>query len=170
MDNFTNANSQKSLLIKTILPSLALIIIAFTLTFVNPSYLVQAQFDSKTGIFNHTQTDSSGSPEWVNTGNWSLTSMNSSSPTFNAIIDMVKPDGSAAHEHEINEFKLISSQISEDDTTILNGTSTITMREGPVTDEPTIINLSEESISLFFEPSKIDNHFGNQSITGSETK
>jgi hypothetical protein len=40
------------------------------------------------------------------------------------------------------------------------------MRGGPVTDEPTTINLTEESISVFFEPTKIDDHFGNQSITG----
>lgn len=41
-----------------------------------------AQNASKTGTFNHTQTDESGNPDWINTGNWSLTGIGSSSPTF----------------------------------------------------------------------------------------
>ncbi|MEZ5368775.1 hypothetical protein [Candidatus Nitrosocosmicus sp. SS] len=44
------------------------------------------------------------------------------------------------------------------------------MREGPVDDEPTTITLSENDISVYFDPTEIDNHFGNQSITGSITE
>jgi hypothetical protein len=44
------------------------------------------------------------------------------------------------------------------------------MREGPVTDEPTTIKLDENTISVYFDPAKIDDHFGNQSITGSVTQ
>jgi hypothetical protein len=122
--------------------------------------------DNLTGTFNHTQTDSSGNADWLNTGNWSLTGVTSESPSFEAVIDMEKPDGSAVHDHQVSEFTLIGSPVSQGNETILNGTSTITMREGPVTGEPTVISLSDESISVFFEPSMINNHFGNQSVTG----
>ena len=122
--------------------------------------------DNLTGTFNHTQTDASGNVDWLNTGNWSLTGITSGSPSFDAVIDMAKPDGSAAHDHQTSEFMMIGSPVSQGNETILNGTSTITMREGPVTEEPTSITLSDERISVFFEPSKIDNHFGNQSVTG----
>jgi hypothetical protein len=90
----------------------------------------------------------------------------SESPSFEAVIDMEKPDGSAVHDHQVSEFTLIGSPVSQGNETILNGTSTITMREGPVTGEPTVISLSDESILVFFEPSMINNHFGNQSVTG----
>ena len=102
----------------------------------------------------------------LNTGNWSLTGITSESPSFDAVIDMAKPDGSAAHNHLISEFTMIGSPVSQSNETILNGTSAITMREGPVSEEPTVVTLSDESISVFFEPSKIDDHFGNQPVTG----
>ena len=122
--------------------------------------------DSKAGVFNHTQTDSSGNTTWINSGNWSMTGINSSSPSLTAIIEMAKPNGSAGHEHEINDFKLLGSPIIENQTIHLNGTSTITMRDGPVTNEPTVIALSQEKIDIYFDPKNINNHFENQSISG----
>lgn len=124
------------------------------------------QEDPKTGIFNHTQTDSTGNPDWINLGNWSVTGINTTSPSFNAVIDMAKPNGSEAHEHKVSEFELVGEPVIEGQTVHLNGTSTITMRDGPVTDAPTVIALSEEAIDIYFDPNKVDNHFGNQSISG----
>ena len=122
--------------------------------------------DTKAGVFNYTQTDSSGNTTWINSGNWSITGINSSSPSLTAIIEMAKPNGSAGHEHEINDFKLIGSPVIENQTIHLNGTSTITMRDGPVTNEPTVIALSQEKIDIYFDPEDINNHFENQSISG----
>ena len=122
--------------------------------------------DTKVGVFNHTQTDSSGNTTWINSGNWSMSGINSSSPSLTAIIEMAKPNGSAGHEHEINNFKLIGLPIVENQTIHLNGTSTITMRNGPVTSEPTVIALSQEKIDIYFDPENINNHFENQSISG----
>ena len=79
---------------------------------------------------------------------------------------MAKPNGSAGHEHEINDFKLIGSPVIENQTIHLNGNSTITMRDGPVTNEPTVIALSQEKIDIYFDPEDIKNHFENQSISG----
>ena len=104
--------------------------------------------DTKVGVFNHTQTDSSGNTTWINAGNWSMSGINSSSPSLTAIIEMAKPNGSAGHEHEINDFKLIGSPVIENQTIHLNGTSTITIRDGPVTSEPTVIALSQEKIDI----------------------
>ncbi|MDR4490477.1 hypothetical protein [Candidatus Nitrosocosmicus sp. SS] len=39
-----------------------------------------------------------------------MTGINSSSPTFEAVIDMAKPDGSAAHEHEIITYRFQNNQ------------------------------------------------------------
>lgn len=128
---------------------------------------IQAQqTDSKTGIFNHTQTDSTGHASWINSGNWSIVALNSSNPSFSAIIEMSKPNGSAGHEHEINNFNLTEAPIVEDETINLNGTSTITMMDGPVTNLTTIIALYNDSVDVYFDPEKIDNHFENQSISG----
>jgi hypothetical protein len=129
----------------------------------------QQQNTTKSGTFNYTQTDASGNPDWINTGNWSLTGLESSSPTFEAVIDMVKPNGSAAHEHEVSDLAVSGQPSNQTGSTVIEGTTTITMREGPVTDEPTTITLSEKDISVYFDPAKIDDHFGNQSITGSVT-
>lgn len=49
-------------------------------------------------------------------------------------------------------------------TTNLNGTSTITIRAGTVTGLTTLTALSNESIDVYFDPEKIDDHFENQSI------
>jgi hypothetical protein len=122
--------------------------------------------NTKAGVFNYTQTDSSGNTTWINSGNWSMTGINSSSPSLTAIIEMAKPNGTAGHEHEINDFKLVGSPVIENQTIHLNGTSTITMRDGPVTNEPTVIALSQEKIDIYFDPENINNHFENQSISG----
>lgn len=131
----------------------------------------QQQNETKHGNFNHTQTDTTGNPEWINTGNWSLTGINSPSPTFEAIIDMAKPNGSAAHHHEVNNLVISEQPSSQNNgTTTIEGITTITMKDGPVSNEPTTITLSGNQISVYFDPAKLNNHFGNQSITGSVTQ
>lgn len=128
---------------------------------------VQAQAsNSLSGIFNHTQTNMLGNTSWINSGNWTVSNINSTSPSFEAIIEMSKPNGSALHEHEIKDFNLTSTPIVEGDLINFNGTSTITMKNGPVMNTPTIIALSNESLDVYFDPNKIDNHFENQSLSG----
>ena len=63
---------------------------------------------------------------------------------------MAKPNGSAGHEHEINDFKLVGSPVIENQKIHLNGTSTITMRDGTVTNKPAVIVLSQEKIDIYF--------------------
>lgn len=82
---------------------------------------------------------------------------------------MVKPNGSAAHEHEVSNLVVSGQPTTQNNSTVIEGTTIITMRDAPVPDEPTTITLTEKDISVYFDPAKINNHFGNQSVTGSVT-
>jgi len=86
---------------------------------------------------------------------------------------MVKVDGTANHTHSIYDFKL-AGQPTIDNTlnsTLYNGTSTVTMREGPVNNVPTQINiLGDYAISIKLDGSVTDNHFGSQPIFGTQHK
>jgi hypothetical protein len=85
------------------------------------------------------------------------------SPTFNSTFYMIKTDGTSKHTHSIYDFKLNADPIinTSNNSTLLNGTSTVTMKEGPVKDVPTQIKLLGNSvISILLEPTKVNNHFG----------
>lgn len=125
---------------------------------------------TKTGIFNYTQTNESGKPAWVNTGNWSLIESTPLVFTFDAVINMIKPDGTDEHRHKVNDLTISYAPVNQNNSTIIYGTTTITMNEDIITDLQTTITLSENNISVYFDPTKIDNHFGNQLVTGLITK
>jgi hypothetical protein len=134
----------------------------------------QQQNITKTGIFNYTQTDASdNSPDWINTGNWSLTESPTAVLTFDAIINMIKPDGSEAHEHVVGDLIIPYAPINQSNLTLIRGTTTITMNGDDdglfISKVPTTITLNESDISVYFDPSKIGTQIGNQSITGSVT-
>ena len=125
---------------------------------------------SITGITdNGTSTD----PAWILGGVFKFSNVNSTSasPTFNSTFHMVKVDGSANHAHSIYDFKL-AGQPTMDNTvnsTLYNGISTVTMREGPVNDVPTQISLlGDHAISIKMDGSVIDDHFGSQPIYGTQ--
>lgn len=142
------------------------------------------------------QNDESGNPSWILSGYWkaSLTegqagehgnqtspSSNSTSVVgqdmaskvakFGATIDMVRSNGSAMHQHKIDNFTLTGMSMPDNTTTIYNGTVTITMREGPVHDVPISATVMDgDVISLWLDPSRIENHFGDTPIYGTVTK
>ncbi|MGI0042992.1 MAG: hypothetical protein ACRD47_04710, partial [Nitrososphaeraceae archaeon] len=52
-------------------------------------------------------------------------------------------------------------------TVMVNGTATASMREGPVTDIPSSVTITgDKVISIWLDPSKINNHYGNTPIYG----
>jgi hypothetical protein len=56
-------------------------------------------------------------------------------------------------------------------TTVYNGTATITMRQGPVPNVQVSIKSMESSVlSIWVDPTKINNHFGNTQIFGTIEK
>ena len=97
--------------------------------------------------------------------------MSKTSPTFNSTFYMIKTDGTSKHTHSIYDFKVNADPIvnTSNNSTILNGTSTVTMKGGPVNDVPTQITLlGNSAISILLEPTKINNHFGNGPIYGNQ--
>jgi hypothetical protein len=107
--------------------------------------------------------------EWIIGGAYRMENLNSSSPTFNASFYMVRTDGNASHTHDIYDLVLVGEPVSRGNHTIFNGTSTVTMREGPITEVPTTITLlGDNGISIFVDPAKTNNHFGNTAIFGTQ--
>ena len=83
-----------------------------------------------------TSTSNNGNttePAWILGGVYKFTDINSSSPGLNTTFYMTKIDGSAEHTHSIYNFNLSDSIVdSSSNSTILNGTTTVTLKNGPV--------------------------------------
>ena len=129
------------------------------------------------------QNDENGNPTWIVSGLYKASlSMNnktqdgaSTGSLPNATVDskfnMVMTNGSAMHDHELYDFTLTDMSMPNNSTTVFNGTATITMRQGPVPDVPVIIRAMENNaVSIWVDPTKIQNHFGNTPIFGTIEK
>jgi hypothetical protein len=138
------------------------------------------------------QNDKDGKPAWVVSGLWrgSLTNMTSSAAmmssssannttsktnlptaTFNSVFNMVMLNGSALHKHQISNVTLTGMSMPNEKTVVYNGTATITMKEGPVNDVPmSIRTLNDNVISIWVDPAKTMNHFGNTPLYGTITQ
>ncbi|MGH9974159.1 MAG: hypothetical protein ACRD93_09710 [Nitrososphaeraceae archaeon] len=129
------------------------------------------------------QNDKNGNPTWIVSGLYkgSVSLHNETEQgaatgglpnvTLNAKFSMVMTNGSAMHEHRIYDFRLTDMSMPNNSTTVYNGTATITMRQGPVTDVPMSIKaMDNNAISVWIDPTKIQNHFGNTPIFGTIEK
>ena len=140
------------------------------------------------------QNDENGNPSWVLSGYWkasltedetgengnqSSSASNSTSAMgkdmsngkFVASFDMVRTNGSALHQHQIDNFTLTEMSMPDNNTAVFNGTSTVTMRDGPVTNVPTsVTDMGNNAVSIYLDPTAVDNHFGDTSIYGTITK
>lgn len=106
---------------------------------------------------------------WVLGGVYNIYNLTSQSPEFNASFYMAKPDGNSSHSHDIYDSKLkeLSGSAPNNNSTILNGTTTVTMREGPMVDVPTNITLlGNIVIKIWLDPKIVNNHFGSSPIYG----
>jgi hypothetical protein len=133
------------------------------------------------------QNDKDGTPAWLVAGLWrgSLTNMtaagmmssssannttsksNLPTATFNAVFSMVMLNGTALHKHQISNFTLTGMSMPSENISVYNGTVTITMKEGPVNDVPiSIRTLNNNIVSIWVDPAKTMNHFGNTPIYG----
>jgi len=113
---------------------------------------------------------SNPSTQWIITGVYKMENVKTT-PTFNSTFYMIKTDGTSEHVHSISDFKLSGDPIinSNNNSTVLNGTSTVTMKDGPVKNIPTQITLlGNNAISILLEPTKVNNHFGNGPIYGNQ--
>ena len=129
------------------------------------------------------QNDENGNPIWIVSGLYKGSlSMNNKTQdvaatgslpnaTLNSKFNMVMTNGSAMHDHRIYNFTLTDMSMPNNSTTVFNGTATITMREGPVHDVSLSIKAMENNaVSIWVDPTKIQNHFGNTPIFGTIEK
>jgi hypothetical protein len=129
------------------------------------------------------QNDENGNPIWIVSGLYKASlSMNNKTQdgaatgslpnaTLNSKFNMVMTNGSAMHDHKIYDFTLTDMSMPNNSTTVFNGTATITMRQGPVPDVPLSIKaMDNNAVSIWVDPTKIQNHFGNTPIFGTIEK
>lgn len=127
------------------------------------------------------QNNESGQPAWLIVGHWrgNLLSFNqtatenndenassAAAALFNANLRMIMLNGSRAHSHVITNFRLSDVSSDENGTMTYTGSSTIRMPEAPIVDVPTTIKISGEIISIFPDPSNVNDHFGSTPIYG----
>jgi len=121
------------------------------------------------GAVTSIQNDVTGKTNWIVGGAYKMSNINTANPIFNATFYMIKTDGTAPHKHTISDFKISGTPVVANNSTTFNGTSTVTMKEGPVKDVPTSIKFSDESsVSIWLDPTKTNNHFGSTSIYGTQ--
>jgi hypothetical protein len=147
------------------------------------------------GTISSIQNDASGNPSWILSGYWkasltegesrengnqSFSASNSTSAMdgdmgkngkFVASFDMVMTNGSALHQHQLDNFTLTEISMPDNNTAVFNGTSTITMKDGPISNVPTSVTaMGNNAVSIYLDPTVINNHFGDTPIYGTITK
>jgi hypothetical protein len=168
----------------------------------SPVTLYNLTIDKATGGFTSLQNDRNDTV-WITSGKWSLAvhpsqnEQEESNPiTFNATIDMTKTDNSGSDKHEIYDFKPTDGSIRSDEkssTIVVNGTATITTKEGPHEDVPISIKIIDKApitvyidtqtnrithkwiseggvFSLWIDPQTLGDKFGNTPIYGNVKK
>ncbi len=139
------------------------------------------------GTISSIQNDENGTPAWILSGLWkgaltntadksnqdfstpTVSNYNDNLPTatFEAEFDMVMLNGSALHQHTIYNFTLADITKIDDNNYQVNGTATVTMEDGPVNNVPlSLKSMNNNVISIWVDPTKVNNHFGNTPIFG----
>lgn len=75
-------------------------------------------------------------------------------------------NGTMFHTHEISNFNQTSVQHQGANSTTVNGTFTVTLREGPVNDVRGYIHIINDKLEFWVDPVATDNHFGPTAIAG----
>lgn len=145
-------------------------------------------FTSASGTIASLQNDASGRPTWIVSGQWEMlvfkprleeSQSKPATVTFNAMFDMVRIDGVALHKHTISStlnltgISNLANNYTHLSSTTINGTTrlvtiglsnTLGMSNIVV---PVSIKITDRStFSLWIDPSKTGNHFGNTPIYG----
>jgi hypothetical protein len=86
------------------------------------------------GAITSIQNDLTGKTNWILGGAYKMTNINTANPIFESAFYMIKTDGTAPHKHTISDFKMNGTPVVANNSTTFNGTSTVTMKDGPVKD------------------------------------
>lgn len=110
-----------------------------------------------------------GTPAWILSGGWklraSISGDGNGTATFVAGTRMVMMDGNAMHLHRVSDFNLENWSF-DNSTASFNGTSTITLRDGPTEDVPISITIKNGgAVSIRIDATVVD-HFGADPIYG----
>lgn len=129
------------------------------------------------GSISSIQDDESGNPTWLVSGHWKSNLLSNESrildqenktysgSSFDSQVEMVRLNGTAQHTHAITNFILTNSSQPNNIREVFYGTSTASLREGPVTDIPTSIKIMGDTvINIWLDPVKVKNHFGDTPI------
>jgi hypothetical protein len=120
---------------------------------------------SKEDIQNNNATNSTSAMTTLNT------TAKLPTASFEAVFNMIMTNGSAVHKHSIYDFILTEMAMPDNKTSVFNGTATITMKNVPVQSVPISIKiLSGNIISIWTDPTKLNNHFGDTPIFGTVMK
>jgi hypothetical protein len=120
---------------------------------------------SKEDIQNNNATNSTSAMTTLNT------TAKLPTASFEAVFNMIMTNGSAVHKHSIYDFILTEMTMPDNKTLVFNGTATITMKNVPVQSVPISIEiLSGNIISIWTDPTKLNNHFGDTPIFGTVMK
>jgi hypothetical protein len=111
------------------------------------------------------QNDEKGNPHWILSGTWKTNLLNFANrsqtpvsanisqqegssaevgavPIFNAAFRMITLNGTDdGHTHTITNFVLANASMSDNMTSVFNGMSTASLREGPISEIPTTIEI-----------------------------
>jgi hypothetical protein len=140
----------------------------------NPTWIVSGLWKGSLSMGNKTQ-GGGGANQTTSTPTTNATAAATTgslpNATFNSKFNMVMTNGSAKHDHKIYDFKLTDISMPNNSTTVYNGTATITMRQGPISNVPVSIKaMDNNAVSIWVDPTKINNHFGNTPIFGTIEK
>src|SRR2546422_6193697 len=118
----------------------------FAFLLIGGSIATAAPLSSQNGTISSIQNGPDSKPAWKVSGTWNLINLSSKSPTFNASFDMMKLDGSSKHKHTVTatitsaDFKVAGKS----STRTYSGTATISMKKGPISKVPIVINQSSD--------------------------
>jgi hypothetical protein len=106
--------------------------------------------------------------DWILAGHWMgyFNPSNLTDSGFHSTFDMVMKNGSGPHLHQISNATISDVNMDGNNQTV-QGSVTITMRDGPVLNVPTTWTTSNNNtIAIDMDPSMINNHFGESPIYG----
>jgi carboxymethylenebutenolidase len=121
------------------------------------------------GQVSSVQMGENGEPEWIQSGIWVMRispTDDPDAPNVNLISRMAMVNGSAMHSHRIYGFELESHTVNNA-THTYEGTATVTMREGPVSGVPVVVEILNDSvIAMTIGPDEVESHFGTGPVYG----
>lgn len=151
---------------------------AFTSYFSNSANAIPPELFHENYIFGPVvglSENKTGEIDWIMTGEWRSSLSNDvdshnniTSDAFNAEIEMIKPDGTARHGHTLTDFIVTNITNPDSNSTLYNGTSTISLRDGPAVDIPTTIQKSNDNsvFKIKVDPESVNYHFGELPMYG----